>query len=58
MTKFDSMIVKSVDDVETTIRHCKERGHIQQVVYSVHHLRLTQICFGCKHIVYNLGINA
>lgn len=37
-------------EVQRAIKNCNEKGHVQQVVYSVHHGCMTQICFGCKTV--------
>lgn len=42
-----------INDLFERIQYCKEKKHFQQVVYSVHKLRLTQICFDCKKVRHN-----
>jgi len=38
------------DYIESWIANCKQKKHVQQVAYTVHHESLTQICFTCKKI--------
>ena len=40
----------TTSDVENQIAKCRSNGHFQQVVYSVHRMAITQICFGCNKI--------
>ena len=46
----DVIKLTTTSDVENQIAKCRSNGHFQQVVYSVHRMAITQICFGCDKI--------
>ena len=55
--KFELTQYGDLKDVEMEITKCNNKEHVQQVVYSVHHSCLTQICFNCLKIRTNMGLN-
>ena len=48
--KFDVIRLSRTLEVEKQIQKCKQKGHFQQVAYSVHRMSFTSICFGCEKI--------
>ena len=52
MVKAKMFVVWSLSEsmIKKAIQKCKNVGHFQQVVYSVHGDVLTQICFECQMI--------
>ena len=48
--KFDVIRLSRTIEVEKKVSDCKQKGHFQQVVYSVHRMTITSICFGCEKI--------
>lgn len=48
--KFDMIRLSRTLEVEKQVSKCKKKGHFQHVVYSVHRMSITSICFGCEKI--------
>lgn len=53
MPTFNDFHTHNKESIELMIRDCDKKGHNQQIAYSVHLNRLTQICFDCREVRYN-----
>jgi len=48
--QMELLFYQIIKDIRDAIRSCQEEGHVQQVVYTIYHDALTQVCFTCQKV--------